>query len=276
MAISVVVTTYEQPDWLELSLRSLAAQEDGDFEVLVADDGSGPDTAARVDLVRAETGLRVRHVWHEDEGFRKCAILNRAILAAGGDYLVFTDGDCIARRDFVAAHRALREPGRFLSGGYAKVPAATSAAISAADVATGRATDYLWLRRHGAPSTRALRRLAIPAPLAPAFDLLTPTRASFNGHNASAWRRDLEAVNGFDEDMGYGGLDRELGERLENAGVRGKQVRHRAHVVHLDHPRGYRDEAVLTRNREIRDRVAATRASWTIAGLDRHAPQAPA
>jgi hypothetical protein len=72
--------------------------------------------------------------------------------------------------------------------------------------------------------------------------------------------------------MGYGGLDRELGERLENAGVRGKQVRHRALVVHLDHPRGYREEAVLRRNRAIRDEVAATRRIRAERGLDRHAP----
>jgi len=273
MTLSVVVSTYNQPEWLELSLRSLAAQRDRAFRVLVADDGSGRETRARIDRVSADTGLEVRHVWHEDAGFRKSEILNRAILESDGEYLVFTDGDCIARPDFVAAHRALREPGRFLSGGYAKLPAQASAAIGAEDIASGRATDYLWLRRHGAPSTRSLRRLAVPAHLAPVFDLLTPTRASFNGHNASAWKRDLEAVNGFNEDMGYGGLDRELGERLENAGVRGKQVRHRAQVVHLDHPRGYREEAVLRRNRQIRDEVAATRRGRAERGLDGHRDQ---
>jgi glycosyltransferase involved in cell wall biosynthesis len=271
VSLSVIVTTYRQPDWLELCLYGLANQRDGDFEVIVADDGSGPETAERVGAVRDATGLDVRHVWHGDDGFRKCTILNRAILATRTDYCVFTDGDCIARADFVAAHRALREHGRFLSGGYAKLSRAASEAITPEDVRAGRATDYVWLRRRAAPSTRALRRLTLPRALAPAFDALTPTRASFNGHNASAWKADLIRVNGFNEDMGYGGLDRELGERLENAGVRGKQIRHRAHVVHLDHPRGYRDEEVLRRNREIRDEVAASGRVRAERGLDGHA-----
>ncbi|HSM36303.1 MAG TPA: glycosyltransferase family 2 protein [Longimicrobiales bacterium] len=275
MSLSVIVATYRQPDWLELCLHGLAAQRDRDFEVLVADDGSGPETAARIDAVRAGTGLDVRHVWHEDDGFRKCTILNRAILAARTDYCVFTDGDCIARADFIGVHRAQRERGRFLSGGYAKLSRTASEAIEAADVRAGRATDYVWLRRRGAPSNRALRRLALPRALAPLLDAVTPTRASFNGHNASAWKDDLVRVNGFNEDMGYGGLDRELGERLENAGVRGKQIRHRALVVHLDHPRGYRDEAVLRRNRAIRDELAASGRTRAERGLDRHADAPP-
>ncbi len=270
MSVSVIVATYDQPRWLDLCLRGFAVQRGPRFEVVVADDGSGEDTRRGIARAAAETGLRVRHVWHADAGFRKCEILNEAIAAAEGDYLVFTDGDCIPRRDFVAAHRSLCEPGRFLSGGYAKLPAEASAAIAPEDVASGRATEYLWLRKRGAPSTRALRRLAIPAAVAPLLDALTPTRASFNGHNASAWKADLVRVNGFNEEMGYGGLDRELGERLENAGVRGKQIRHRAHVVHLDHPRSYRDEAVLRRNRAIRDEVAATGRIRAERGLDRH------
>lgn len=275
MSLSVIVTTYEQPDWLALSLYGLAAQRDKDFEVLVADDGSGPETARRIEEVRSATGLDIRHVRHEDDGFRKCEILNQAILAAGTDYCIFTDGDCIPRADFVSAHRSLREPGRFLSGGYAKLSLTASQAITPDDIRSGRATDYLWLRRHGAVSSRALRRLTIPSAVAPAFDALTPTRASFNGHNASAWTADLVAVNGFNEEMGYGGLDRELGERLENAGVRGKQIRHRAHVVHLDHPRGYRDEDVLRRNRAIRDEVAASGRVRAERGLDGHAGAGP-
>ena len=96
------------------------------------------------------------------------------------------------------------------------------------------------------------------------------TGATFNGHNASVWRDDLIRVNGFDERLEYGGLDRELGERLENAGVRGVQLRHRALVVHLDHPRGYRRTEAMARNRAIRDEVAAGRIARTPAGLDRH------
>jgi glycosyltransferase involved in cell wall biosynthesis len=268
--LSVVLTTYNQPRALELVLWGYAVQTDRDFQVVVADDGSGPETGEVVRRLRAETGLELLHVWHEDRGFRKTEILNRAIVAAGGRYLVFTDGDCIPRADFVEAHRRLARPERFLSGGYLKLPAALSGAVSPDDVRAGRATDAAWLRGHGwRPGRRALRLLP-PGPLPRALDALTPTRASWNGHNASTWRDLLLAVNGFDADMGYGAEDRALGERLANLGVRGVQVRHRAPCVHLEHPRPYADPEIVRRNRarlrELR-RLGAVRAEHGIAEL---------
>ena len=270
MLISVIVTTYNMPEWLEKVLWGYGAQDDRGFEVLVADDGSGPATRELLERVGPGLGVPLRHVWHEDRGFRKCEILNRAILAARGDYLLFTDGDCIPRRDLVAVHRSLARPGRFLSGGYIKLPLAVSRALTRDDVGAGHATSYRWLRAHGVPAGRQLLRLAVGSPLAAALDRVTSTRPTFNGHNASVWRADAVAVNGFEESMAYGGLDREFGERLENAGIRGRQVRFRTAVVHLDHERGYRNEAALARNRAIRDEVAATRRTRALVGLDRH------
>ncbi|HEX6134964.1 MAG TPA: glycosyltransferase family 2 protein [Longimicrobiales bacterium] len=270
MRLSVIVTTYNQPEWLDLVLCGYAVQEFRDFELIVADDGSDQRTAEVIERARPDSAVPILHIWHEDHGFRKCEILNKAILAASGDILLFTDGDCIPRRDFLSVHDRLLVPGRFLSGGYAKLPEHVSRAISREDVASGRVTDYRWLRRRGAGSTRALLRLRVPAAIAGVLDLATPTRPSFNGHNASAWREDILRVNGFDERMGWGGLDRELGERLENAGVRGLQVRHRAHVVHLHHARGYRKPDVVRANRAIRDETARSRRVRTPVGLDRH------
>jgi glycosyltransferase involved in cell wall biosynthesis len=270
MHVSVIITTYNHPAWLEKVLRGYQVQTFRDFELVVADDGSDERTRSCIDGMRRDLPVPVHHIWHEDRGFRKCEILNRAILAASGRYLVFTDGDCIPRADFLAVHARLARPRRFLSGGYVKLPLDTSRRIDAHRIATGDATDARWLLRAGAPPGRRLLRLALPAFAGAAFDRLTPTRPSFNGHNASAWRADVIAANGFDERMGWGGLDRELGERLENAGIRGLQVRHRAIVVHLDHPRGYKDPAVIRRNREIRRETARTRRTRTEAGLDRH------
>ena len=252
---SVVVTTYNQPRQLELVLWGYATQTRRDFQVVVADDGSGAETRETVERVRAESGLDVLHVWHEDRGFRKTEILNRAILASAADYLVFTDGDCIPRRDFVDAHLRLREPGRFLSGGYLKLPREVSARIGVEDVREGRAADPGWLRRQGwRPGRHALRLLA-PGALPRLLDAATPTRPTWNGHNASAWREALLRVNGFDLDMGYGGLDRAVGEMLENAGVRGKQVRFRAACLHLWHERPYEDPEKWRRNHELRARI---------------------
>lgn len=272
MRISVIITTYNQPAWLEKVLWGFAAQSLRDFEVVVADDGSGEETRRVIEGARPDLPA-LRHVWHEDRGFGKCEILNKAIIAAAGDYLVFTDGDCIPRRDFLAVHERLARPGSFLSGGYIKLPMDVSRAIDRDDVTSGRATDLGWLRSHGARG-RQMARLGVPRGMGALLDLLTPTRASFNGHNASVWKTDALAVNGFDERMGWGGLDREFGERLENAGIRGRQIRHRALVVHLDHPRGYKKPEIVARNLGIRRETRSTRRTRAVQGLDRHLPAA--
>lgn len=249
---SVIISTYNQPAWLEKVLWGYAAQDRHDFELLVADDGSGEETRACIEALRPQLPFALQHVWQEDRGFRKCRILNRAIAASRGDYLVFSDGDCIPRADFVSAHLRLRRHGRFLSGGYIKLPPDLSARIDRGDIASGRCFELSWLRGGGLrPAPRQLK-LAVRGGLAGLLDAVVTTRPSWNGHNASGWRADLVAANGFDERMGYGGEDRELGERLENAGITGLRIRHRAVVLHLDHARGYVREEVLAANAAIR------------------------
>ncbi len=267
---SVIFTTYNSPRALELVLWGFAAQTRRGFQVVVADDGSGPETREVIDRVREEAGMEIVHVWHEDRGFRKTEILDRAILASSGDYLLFTDGDCIPRRDFVDVHLRLARPGRFLSGGYLKLPVTVSEAITPEDVRTGRVADLEWLREKGWRPGRHALRLLRSGTLAAALDAATPTRPTWNGHNASGWRDDLFRVNGYDMEMEYGGLDRALGECLENAGVRGLQVRFRAPVLHLHHERPYVDPEKVRRNRELRARIRAegrTRAARGLAEL---------
>ncbi len=273
MRVSAIVTTYNQPEQLEKVMWGYSRQLHADFELVIADDGSGPETADMIDRVAAQTRLNILHVWHEDRGFRKTEILNRAILAARGDYLIFSDGDCIPRNDFVAAHVALASRNCFLSGGYIKLPRDVSASITVDDIRSGKALNAATLRSLGwHPGKRALRLLRggfVP----PVLDVLTPTRRTWNGHNSSTSRAAIMAANGFDMDMGYGGEDRALGERLINAGMRGKQVRHRIPCLHLFHERPYVDEARLRLNHEIRRRIrenGETRARTGIAELADH------
>lgn len=271
MRLSVVVSTYNKPRDLERVLWGYAAQSRRDFELLVADDGSGPETAEAIRRVRQEAGLEVVHVRHADRGFRKSEIMNRAIVASTGDYLLITDGDSIPRADLVAVHYALAEPGTYLAGGYLKLPAEVSDAITPADIRTGRFVELRWLRERGwRPGRRALRLVRSPF-LAAALDRLTPTQPLFAGNNASVWRETMFAVNGFDMEMGYGGLDRAVGYRLVNLGIRGKQVRHRAVCMHLHHERPYKKPEVMRRNREILEAIrrnGETRARRGIAELE--------
>ena len=267
MQCSVIFSTYNQPEWLRKTLLGFAAQDRHDFEVVVADDGSRDETRELLEGLRPSLPFQLQHVWQADEGFQKCRILNKAIRASRSDYLLFTDGDCIPRRDFVSSHLRLREPGRFLSGGYFKLPMSISKAISADDIAAGRCFELAWLRSQGLPWAARNVKLAAQGKLADCLDGVVTARASWNGHNASGWKQDLVAANGFDERMGYGGEDRELGERLENHGVRGKQVRHRAVCLHLDHARGYKTTASVQANLAIRAETRSRKTVWTPHGI---------
>ena len=265
--VSVIMSTYDSPAWLERVLTGYAAQDVDGFEIVLADDGSGPETRVVVQAMGSAFPGSLQHIWHEDRGFQKSQILNKAIVAARHPYLIFTDGDCIPRRDLVSTHASMARDGHFLSGGYVKLPMDLSHEIDAAAVGSGKSFNAAWLRTHGLRDVHALAKLWAVGPVARLLDALTPTRATWNGHNASGWKRDLLAVNGFDERMHYGGQDRELGERLVHAGVRPIQVRYSAVALHLDHARGYKTTESLERNRAIRRATRARRATWTEFGI---------
>jgi len=267
MRLSVILSTYNAPHWLEKTLWGYAAQSHRDFDIIVAEDGASEATRAVIDYLRSKTDLRLHHVWHQDRGFRKCTILNRAIEASRSEYLVFSDGDCIPRRDFLEQHAKLARPGQFLSGGTVRLPLALSQQISADDVTSGRVARWPWLVAQGMRHFKKLHLMALRGKLADWADRVTPTRATWNGHNVSGWRRDLIAANGYDERMEYGGLDRELGERLVNAGIQPRQIRHRAICIHLDHARSYKNLEALNRNQEIRRQTASGRKTWTPYGI---------
>jgi glycosyltransferase involved in cell wall biosynthesis len=269
--VSVLVSTYNQPRWLELVLWGYAAQTFSDFELIVVDDGSGPETTALIDALRPQMPYTLRHFWHPDDGFRKCRAMNQAMRMASTDYLVLTDGDCIPRRDFLYWHLRLRAPRRFLTGGYCKLPMDLSQRITPADVLAGRATDYAWLAANGLQRhtlklrTRRdwSRRL---------LDTITPVKPLLHGHNASLWTEDAWRVNGYDERMHYGLEDLEFGDRLRHAGIRGRTIRYSAVCVHLDHARGYVTDEMLRRNAQIRAETLRSRRTWTDHGIEQSGP----
>lgn len=270
MQISVILSTYNSPAWLEKVLWGYSCQQFRDFEIVIADDGSGPETAALIERMRAETGLALQHVWQEDDGFRKCRILNKAILAARHDYLVFSDGDCIPRGDFLAVHAARAEPGYYLSGSYFKLPMETSRVISREDIQSGDCFRLDWLRDHGLKARRKTLRIAAGPLLARFLNRFTPTPCNLKGSNASVWKKDALAVNGFDERMPWGGEDREFGVRLQNLGIRPRHVRFDAVVIHLDHARGYVDPVQVEANRRLRRHNERNRVRWTDHGISGH------
>ena len=116
MKVSVIISTYNSPEWLEKVLWGYTCQIHKDFEIIVADDGSGKETLDVIRFFQENSQLEIYHIWHEDKGYRRQVILNKAIQNAHTEYLIFTDGDCIPRNDFVITHVEQAELGYFLSG----------------------------------------------------------------------------------------------------------------------------------------------------------------
>ncbi len=252
MKISIIITTYNSEEWLSKVLEGYLFQTEKDFEIIIADDGSTAKTKAIFDSYTSKFKHQILHVWHEDNGFQKCKILNKAILKTNSNYLLFTDGDCIPRKDFVAQHLKHKEKGYFLSGGYFKLPMETSKNIALQDISSQNCFSIQWLVKNGVKKSFKLTKLTQNKFFALFMNWITPTKKTFNGHNTSCFKSDLMAVNGFNEEMQYGGLDREVGERLFNFGVLAKQIRYHAICLHLDHKRGYATKETWEKNFAIR------------------------
>jgi glycosyltransferase involved in cell wall biosynthesis len=261
--ISVIVSTYNREDALDVALRALSRQSDRNFEIVVADDGSGPATARVAREWAAKTALPIKHVWHEDRGFRLSDIRNRGIRGSAGAYILFLDGDCIARQNFVAAHRRLAEPGWFVTG---------TRILLSADL-----TDRI-LHQGLEPELWALGRWLVPRArhqlnrFAPLLELRLGAMRKLSarrwrgarGSNMAFWRADLEKVDGFDSSFsGWGREDSDIFIRLIRAGVRRKDGRFASGVLHLWHPEA--DRSRLAENdRQLdevlhSDRIAAKR-----------------
>lgn len=265
--VSVIITTYNQPEWLKKTLWSYEVQTYKNFEILIADDGSDQKTIDVIDWFKKNSKMEITHVWHPHNGFQKCTILNKAIVQSSADYLIFTDGDCVPRKDFIEVHINRARRNHYLSGGYFKLTTNVSNAITQNDIDEQNPFKVKWLRALEQPFTYKFLKMSKNPFIAWLMNTFTPTRSTWNGHNVSGWKKDILKVNGYNEDMKYGGLDRELGERLVNIGVKGIQVRYSAICLHLDHPRPYKNQDALNKNRSIRDNVLKNKIVWTANGI---------
>ena len=264
--IAVIVSTYDRPDALSAVLRSLTAQTYRRFEIVVADDGSGPETRVLVERHAEESSLELRHIRQEDRGYRLAAVRNRAAAATEQPYLIFLDGDCLVRPDYVERHARLAEPGHFVHGSRVRLdPGLSRTAIEQEPgIVRWSATRWLgeWLRGRVDRFAPLLR-----VPLGP-LRRMSPRRwRGVKGCNLALWRADFLAVNGFDEGFqGWGFEDNDLVVRLIRNGVRRKEGRYAVPVLHLWHPsRGPDPDSRERFERRLRsDAVRAER------GVDRY------
>lgn len=268
--LSVIISTYNMPKWLEKVVWGYSVQTHSNFELIIADDGSTEETINLIKKLKTETQLDIKHVWHEDKGFQKSEILNKAILAASTEYLIFSDGDCIPRKDFIEVHVKNAESGYFLSGGYFMLPMSISKAITRENILSQDIFKKTWLYENGLKPTFKILKLTSNGFQEKFLNWITPTKATWNGHNASGWKKDLVEINGFNNEMQYGGQDRELGERLVNKGLKSKQIRYSAICVHLDHARGYKTLESMSKNYQIRANTRNKKIIRTPSGIQKN------
>ncbi len=255
-ATAVIVTTYNRPDALRVVLEGFLHQDSRGFEVLVADDGSTEDTRQLVEDYAKRADFPLRHIWQEDLGFRPGAARNRALAATAADYVIFIDGDCVPPPDFVRRHVTLAEPGFFLGGNRVLLSDTFTRRALAGQLplhAWGTAEWLLaWLRRD---INRLLPLLRLPDG---AFRRRHPDQwEGIKSCNLSAWRTDLQRVNGFDEAYsGWGLEDSDLVIRLIHAGIKHKSARFATPLFHLWHREN--DRSRLPENQQRLDALLAS------------------
>ncbi|MDO5532642.1 glycosyltransferase [Sutterella sp.] len=223
MKISVIVSTYNWPSALRLSLLSLMRQTDGDFEIVVADDGSGEETRKLIEEMAARSSVPVIHSWQEDKGFRLARSRNEAVKKATGDFLIFIDGDCIVPKDFIGRYRSLIQQGRTIVGPRILLEELFTKEL----LDKGESVEFEQF-----DSWRAARELcragkcnrSFAATVLPLGNFLRNRAGSrwqhLRGCNWGLSREDFLKVGGQDESFeGWGQEDSDMAIRLINAGV---------------------------------------------------------
>ena len=235
MRIAVIPATYNRPGALAALFEGYLAQDYADFEIVVADDGSGPETEEVIRRYRARASFRIDHVWQENKGYRAAVIRNRAVARTNADYVVYTDEDCVPLPDFLSRHARLAETGWFVAGNRVNTSRAFAERILAEKLPVHRWTFRHWLQcRLRLQINRVHPLLKLPDGR---FRKSEPRRwKGAKTANLAVWKSDLIAVNGMDEAYaGWGLEDSDLVIRLIRAGVRYKSGRYACPLIHLWH-----------------------------------------
>lgn len=228
MKVALLVSTYNWPEALELVLLSILRQSRMPDEVIIADDGSDERTALLINTFIDKHGMSIKHVWHEDKGFRKSIILNKALKQATSPYIIEIDGDIILHKHFVADHLRAAQPGFFVQGSRAMIGERKSN-----EILKTKQLDF-----HAFTSGMHTRFNALRLPLLSGLFKTDPTSShNVKGCNIAFWRQDFIAINGYyNEFKGWGWEDYEFAERLINSGIMKKRLKLAAVCYHIFHP----------------------------------------
>lgn len=230
MKTTLIISTYNRPEALRLSLLSTLTQTHIPSEVIIADDGSTEETQQLIEEIAKAFPCPLIHAWQEDKGFRLAESRNNALRMAHGDYVIFIDGDIIMERHFIEDHERLAEKGYFVIGSRA----------SLTEKLTKEVIKKQTIKVHCyTPGVRRKENALYLPFLTPWTKNLYHKRRFYGrGANMAMWMEDLRQTNGFDQDLvGYGYEDFDLFNRLFNLGLKRKYAKFQAIEYHLFHQR---------------------------------------
>jgi glycosyltransferase involved in cell wall biosynthesis len=228
MTATLIISTYNWPEALELCLLSVLNQSKMPLEVIIADDGSKLETKLLIEKYEKKFTVPLNHVWHEDKGFRKCIILNKAISEAKSDYIIQIDGDVILHKDFIKDHLSFSKKGTYVRGNRCMIgKIKTKKLIDSKTILISYLSNNLKFREHGFRSV-FLNRLKNSQE--------KPISDGVFGSNISFYKNDFIAINGYNNDFqGWGAEDKELAQRLVNYGVNQRKMKFLGIQFHLHH-----------------------------------------
>ena len=223
-SLSILVSTYNKPEFLEICLESLLRQSHKDFEIIVTDDGSTETTEQLIRRFQDKSPVSIRHVWQEDRGFRLARIRNLGMTKAEGDYVVFTDQDCIADPDLIKDHLEKAERGQVLQGNrrliskgetekFLNLPLDKLFGLDLKNISRRHHLEYYCVHK-------VFRHVG-----------------ALVDCNISGFKADFLSVGPYDERFqNWGGQDFDLGFRMQRRGFRLAFNKDKSYVYHLYHP----------------------------------------
>lgn len=242
MKVSVIISFFNKLDVLKIVLAAFERQSFKQFEIIIADDGSESEFVKEIATVIEESSLSIHHVWHENKGWRKNSILNKAITRSNSEFLIFIDGDCIPHKNFVRDHFILRQTGQLLAGRRVRMSEKLSSKISLQSVSNGFldsiSSKILWDGIFG-KTIQVEKGVPIKLPGYKNKKLRKNPKRQVLGCNFSMYKAELIALNGFDERYKGPGIgeDIDIDLRYINLGGKVMLLRNCAIQYHLYHPR---------------------------------------
>ena len=261
-SVSLIVSTYNWPEALNLCLLSIIAQTVLPAEVIIADDGSGTETQRLIEKYQEKFPVPLIHVWQKDEGFQLSRIRNKAIARASGSYIIQIDGDLILEPHFIADHIGFSKPGTFISGTRVQMSDALSQ-----NLMKQKSTDVSVFSKGITNFSNGLRFSLLRNFLAARYKAKQITYV--RGCNMAFWKTDLLKVNGYNESIvGWGREDSEIAVRLVNAGVKKRILKFGAVVFHIYHPELARQQ--LLANDTILNECIKNGTQTCVSGLSKY------